>query len=76
MDPGAARRFQVDVAFPLSDHADYSDLLRYVEVVRPVASSPFTGSRRNSRAIFEARDGGVGIDRTINWSSRSPCRAP
>ena len=35
MDPGAARRFQVDVAFPLSDHADYNDLLRYVEVVRP-----------------------------------------
>ncbi len=36
MDPGAVRRFQVDVAFPLSDHADYNDLLHYVEVVRPV----------------------------------------
>ena len=35
MDPGAVRRFQVDAAFPLSDHADYNDLLHYVEAVRP-----------------------------------------
>ena len=24
-----------DVAFPLSDHADYDELLRYVELVQP-----------------------------------------
>ena len=35
MDPGAVRRLQVDAAFPLSDHADYNELLRYVEAVRP-----------------------------------------
>jgi DNA ligase 1 len=35
MDPGAVHRLQVDAAFPLSDHADYCDLLRYVEVVGP-----------------------------------------
>lgn len=35
MDPGAVYRQQVDAAFPLSDHADYNDLLRYVELVAP-----------------------------------------
>ena len=28
-------RYQVDAAFPLSDHADYPDLIRYVELVQP-----------------------------------------
>jgi DNA ligase 1 len=35
MDPGARFRYQCDAAFPLSDHADYPDLLRYVELVQP-----------------------------------------
>ncbi len=35
MQAGARFRYQVDQAFPLSDHADYGDLLRYVEMVRP-----------------------------------------
>jgi DNA ligase-1 len=35
VDPNAVYRYQVDAAFPLSDHADYSDLLRYVELVKP-----------------------------------------
>jgi DNA ligase-1 len=35
LDPGAAYRYQCDAAFPLTDHADYPDLLRYVELVRP-----------------------------------------
>jgi DNA ligase-1 len=35
LNPGAIHRFQCDAAFPLSDHADYSDLLRYVELVQP-----------------------------------------
>lgn len=35
VDPGAIYRYQVDAAFPLSDHADYEDLLRYVELVQP-----------------------------------------
>jgi len=34
-DPNAVYRYQVDAAFPLSDHADYNDLLRYVDLVRP-----------------------------------------
>ena len=35
LQPGAAHRYQTDAAFPLSDHADYPDLLRYVELVKP-----------------------------------------
>jgi DNA ligase-1 len=35
VDPNAIYRYQVDIAFPLSDHADYTDLIRYVELVRP-----------------------------------------
>ncbi len=35
VEPNAIYRYQVDAAFPLSDHADYDDLLRYVELVRP-----------------------------------------
>lgn len=35
LDPGAHFRYQCDAAFPLSDHADYNDLLRFVEQVQP-----------------------------------------
>ncbi len=35
VEPNAIYRYQVDAAFPLSDHADYSDLMRYVELVQP-----------------------------------------
>jgi DNA ligase 1 len=35
VDPSAIYRYQVDAAFALSDHADYNDLLRYVEFVKP-----------------------------------------
>jgi len=35
MDPGARFRLRVDYAVPLSDHADYDDLLRCIEFVDP-----------------------------------------
>jgi DNA ligase-1 len=35
VDPNAVYRYRVDAAFPLSDHADYDDLLRYVQFVEP-----------------------------------------
>ncbi|MGH7946986.1 MAG: MBL fold metallo-hydrolase RNA specificity domain-containing protein, partial [Opitutaceae bacterium] len=35
MDPGAKYRHQCDAAFPLSDHADFPDLLRFVDAVQP-----------------------------------------
>src|SRR5207249_8099325 len=33
--PISIYRYQVDAAFPLSDHADYNDLVRYVDLVQP-----------------------------------------
>ncbi|MEA3188476.1 MAG: ligase 1 [Chthoniobacter sp.] len=35
IEPGAVFRYQCDAAFPLSDHADYDELLHYVELVQP-----------------------------------------
>ena len=35
VDPSAKYRYRCDAAFPLTDHADYPDLLRYVELVQP-----------------------------------------
>ncbi|MEO7415295.1 MAG: MBL fold metallo-hydrolase RNA specificity domain-containing protein, partial [Opitutaceae bacterium] len=35
LDAGAIYRYQCDAAFPLSDHADFTDLLRFVELVQP-----------------------------------------
>src|SRR5436190_34707 len=35
VEPSAIYRYQVDAAFPLSDHADYNDLIRYVDLVQP-----------------------------------------
>ena len=35
LDPGARFRYGCDAAFAWSDHADYPDLLRYVELVQP-----------------------------------------
>lgn len=34
-DAGAEYRYRADAAFPLSDHADYADLLAFVEAVNP-----------------------------------------
>jgi len=35
LDSGVTFRYGCDAAFPLSDHADYTDLVRYVELVNP-----------------------------------------
>jgi DNA ligase 1 len=35
VDPGCKYQYQCDAAFPLSDHADFPDLLRFVERVNP-----------------------------------------
>jgi len=35
VDPNAVYRYRVDATFPLSDHADYDDLHRYVKLVQP-----------------------------------------
>ncbi|PTX97366.1 MBL fold metallo-hydrolase [Verrucomicrobia bacterium LW23] len=35
LDPGATYRYGCDAAFPLSDHADYQDLMDFVDKVAP-----------------------------------------
>jgi len=35
LDSGATYRYGCDAVFPLSDHADYNELLRFVELVQP-----------------------------------------
>jgi DNA ligase-1 len=35
IDPAAVYRYQCDAAFPLSDHADFADLLKFVDLVQP-----------------------------------------
>ena len=35
LDPGAIYRYQCDAVFPLSDHADFADLLAFVDRVHP-----------------------------------------
>ncbi|MBN8248326.1 MAG: MBL fold metallo-hydrolase, partial [Verrucomicrobia bacterium] len=35
VDPGCRFRYQADAAFPLSDHADFPDLVAFVRQVRP-----------------------------------------
>ena len=35
LDPGAAHRYRVDTMIPLSDHADFPSLLRYIERAEP-----------------------------------------
>ena len=35
VDPRAKYRYRADAIFPLSDHADYPDLMRYVDRVQP-----------------------------------------
>jgi len=35
LDSGSTYRYRCDAAFPLSDHADFPDLLKLVELVNP-----------------------------------------
>lgn len=43
MESGARYRYQVDEAFPLSDHADYPELIETVEIVKPRRVYPVHG---------------------------------
>jgi DNA ligase-1 len=55
MDGGAAYRYEVDAAFPLSDHADYPALLRYVEMVQPRRVLTLHGFAREFARDLRAR---------------------
>ncbi len=55
LDPGAIYRFRCDAAFPLSDHADFNDLLQYVDRVRPRVVYTVHGFAREFAQTLRAR---------------------
>lgn len=55
MIPGAKFRYGCDAVFPLSDHADYPDLLKYVELVCPKRVLTLHGSAAAFAADLRAR---------------------
>ncbi|HEY1081642.1 MAG TPA: ATP-dependent DNA ligase [Prosthecobacter sp.] len=55
MQSGAKYRYQVDEAFPLSDHADYPELLETVETVKPRRTYLVHGFTREFGVDLRAR---------------------
>jgi len=55
MDSGAIYRNGCDAAFPLSDHADFPDLLAFVEKVRPKLVYTVHGFAKEFAATLRAR---------------------
>lgn len=55
LDSGAVYRHQVDAAFPLSDHADFNDLLAFVERVAPRLVYTVHGFAREFAQTLRAR---------------------
>ena len=64
VDPRAKYRYRVDAIFPLTDHADYDDLVRYVRT-RTAQTNPHPSRfRRRIRGRFaSARMGGLVANR-------------
>lgn len=82
MDAGAIYRNQCDAAFPLSDHADFPDLLRFVDLVQPKRVLTLHGFTREFAQTL--RDRGIeawpiGEDNQLEFSistARAPSVAP
>jgi Cft2 family RNA processing exonuclease len=55
LDPGATYRHGCDAAFPLSDHADFPDLLAFVDQVRPKLVYTLHGFAKEFAATLRAR---------------------
>jgi len=55
LDSSARWRYRVDAVFPLSDHADYPDLLRLVEMVQPRRVLTTHGWHREFAATLRAK---------------------
>jgi DNA ligase-1 len=75
VEPAAVYRYQCDAAFPLSDHADFADLLKFVELVRP--KRVFTVHGAVEEFARTLRERGVeawalGIDNQLEIFSGSP----
>jgi DNA ligase-1 len=83
MDSGAIFRYQCDAAFPLSDHADYPDLLTFVERVKPervytvhgfAADFARTLRARGIEAFALGEANQLDLDMTISVSPPPPVR--
>jgi len=55
LNPGAKFRYNTDAAFPLSDHADYPDLMRYVDLIQPKRVLTLHGHAASFAADLRAR---------------------
>lgn len=55
LDSGAIYRNRCDAAFPLSDHADFPDLLAFVDLVKPGLVYTLHGFAREFAATLRAR---------------------
>ena len=55
MDPGAIYRYQCDAIFPLSDHADFPELLAFVDRVAPRLVYTVHGYAREFARTLRAR---------------------
>lgn len=55
LDSGAIHRFRCHAAFPLSDHADFPDLLKFVELVQPQHVYTVHGYAKEFAATLRAR---------------------
>lgn len=55
LDPGTIYRSRCTAAFPLSDHADYPSLLKFVELVQPKRVFTLHGFAREFAATLRAR---------------------
>lgn len=55
LDSGAKYRFRCDAVFPLSDHADYDDLLAFVDKVQPRRVLTMHGFAQDFAADLRAR---------------------
>jgi DNA ligase-1 len=84
MDPNAIYRYQCNAAFPLSDHADYPDLLRFVEAVQPkrvltlhgfAQEFALTLRDRGIEAWAIGEDNQLELGMSAHWQ-RTPATAP
>ncbi len=78
LDAGAKFRYGCDAAFPLTDHADYPDLIRYVELVQPRRvltlhgfASAFAADLRNRGIEAWALSGENQLELTLGMAHRA-----
>jgi len=87
VDPGCRFRYQADAAFPLSDHADFPDLVRFVEQVRPRQvftlhgfAADFAGHLRTlgfpARALSESEQLELGLPNVAPSPSAAATKVP